>query len=163
MMVKMLLVCLIMAVFTGDAPCQSSTIKKGYPRFRLQLTDRSVFTWENLLPGKSTILIYFAPGCDHCRVFIKKLTGRINDFKHTQILLISHFPLAELQQFSQELKLFRFSNVKTGTEGNAFVVPAFFKIGTFPFTAVYDRTGMLSAVFRTEPTLQVLHKATMGN
>lgn len=102
------------------------------------------------------MLIYFAPDCDHCRDFIKKLTEGMKEFTKTQIILVSYFPLEKLQQFNKDFKLSQFTNIKMGTEGNSFLVPKYFKIVTFPFTAVFNKAGKLTATFRQPPSLEVL-------
>ncbi|HEY3390502.1 MAG TPA: redoxin domain-containing protein [Prolixibacteraceae bacterium] len=130
--------------------------KNELPPFTLQLTNGSIVSYKTLSQKKPVILIYFAPGCEHCREFIKKLVGKIKLFEQAQIVLVSYFPLADLQKFSTEFKLDQLSNVKVGTEGNSFRVPALFKIVKFPFTAVYNKLGRLTAIFREEPSLNVL-------
>jgi thiol-disulfide isomerase/thioredoxin len=133
--------------------------KNGIPAFTIQLTDGTVFSSRNLAPGKPVILVYFAPGCEHCRVFIKKLADNMKDFKLAQVVLVSYLPLPDLQNFRNELKLSKFSNLKIGTEGNSFVVPAFYKISIFPFTAVYNKIGRLTGIYRKEPSLKDLKNA----
>ena len=45
--------------------------------------------------------------------------------------MISYLPLGKLRQFSKEFRLEQFKNIKVGTEGNSFLVPGYYKIGTF--------------------------------
>ena len=139
-----------------QAPGQLTGTKTGLPPFAIQLTDGSSFSYKNLQTNKAVILIYFAPDCEHCRDFIKKLTGKMGALKKIQIILISYLPLPNLKKFITDFKLDQFPNVKVGTEGNSFLVPAYFKIGKFPFTALYNKVGKLVAIFREEPSLKVL-------
>ncbi len=137
-------------------PAQPINNKNELPPFTLQLTNGNIVSYKKISQKKPVILIYFAPGCEHCQAFIKKLADKIKIFEQAQIVLVSYFPLAELQKFSAEFKLDQLSNVMVGTEGNSFRVPAFFKIVKFPFTAVYNKFGRLTGIFREEPSLNVL-------
>ncbi|MES2373069.1 MAG: redoxin domain-containing protein [Bacteroidota bacterium] len=158
MMKKVLLIGLLAIIIHLQGAAQAD--KHGIPPFTITLTDGNLFSSASFVPGKPVILIYFAPSCDHCRVFIKKLADNMNNFKLAQIVLVSYLPLRDLQNFSNELKLAQFSNLKMGTEDNAFIVPAFYKISIFPFTAVYNRMGRLTAIFRKEPSMKDLQTAT---
>lgn len=136
---------------------QYAEIKKTIPPFKIVLTDGKLFDYKELKKGSPVMLIYFAPECDHCRTYTKELISVMDQFKNTQIIMISYFPLAKLQQFYKEFRLEQFKNIKVGTEGNSFLVPGFYKIGLFPFTAIYDKDGKLSAVFRKPPGMGELY------
>ena len=73
--------------------------------------------------------------------------------------MVSYSPLAKLKQFTSDFNLSQFSNIKIGTEGNSFIVPNYFKIVTFPFTALFDKTGKLIARFPQPPSLEMLSDA----
>jgi thiol-disulfide isomerase/thioredoxin len=139
-----------------QSPGQPTGNKNGMPPFTILLTNGNSFSYKDLLPEKPVMLIYFAPDCEHCREFIKKLADNMNGFKQIQITLISYLPLPALQKFNKEFKLDQFPNIKIGTEGNSFLVPAYFKIVKFPFTALYNKAGKLMGIFREEPSLKVL-------
>jgi len=155
-MIKNFFVLLLLIVTYIQSPGQATGTKTGVPPFTILLTDRSYFGYKDLQKNKALILIYFAPECDHCRDFIKKLTGRMGELKKTQIIMVSHVPLRSLQQFYKDFKLDQHPNVKVGTEGNAFLIPAYFKIVKFPFTALFDKHGKLVATFREVPSLKAL-------
>ena len=87
----------------------------------------------------------------------------MREFTKTQIILVSYFPVEKLQQFNKEYNLSTFSNIKMGTEGNSFLVPKYYKIITFPFTAVFNKTGKLTATFRQPPSLEVLSNSLRKN
>jgi len=147
---------LFLFIFYLQAPAQQTVQKTAIPPFQLVLTDGSGFSYKNLQKGRPLILVYFAPECDHCRVFMGSLLKSSKKFTHTQIVLVSYFPLPALQQFSHDFKLHQFPNIKLGTEGNSFLIPAYFKIGKFPFTAVFNKAGKLVATFKEAPSAEVL-------
>jgi thiol-disulfide isomerase/thioredoxin len=41
------------------------------PDFTIELTNGSMFTTKDLSKSKPTIIIYFAPDCEHCQALIK--------------------------------------------------------------------------------------------
>ncbi|MCW3088646.1 MAG: hypothetical protein JWQ78_2032 [Sediminibacterium sp.] len=155
-MAKQIISFLLLSMLLLHAPAQTGTQKNGIPAFTLQLTDGTVFSYKDLPQNKPFMLVYFAPECDHCRVFTKKLVDRMGELRKKEIVFVSYFPVESLRKFSREFGLGKFRNVKVGTEGNAFVVPAYFKIGKFPFTALYNDHGQLTRIFREEPALQDL-------
>ena len=157
-MIKKLFFLLLVSVIYMQSPGQAAGTKTGIPPFTILLTNGSYFGYKELPKDKAVILIYFAPDCEHCRDFTKKLIGRMRDFKKTQIIMVSHLPLRTMQQFNKDFGLDQFANVKVGTEGNSFLVPGYFKISKFPFTALFDRRGKLAATFREVPSLDVLSK-----
>jgi thiol-disulfide isomerase/thioredoxin len=155
-MIKKLFFLLLILGAYMQSQGQPAGTKTGVPPFSILLTSGSHFTYKDLPKDRPLILIYFAPECDHCREFTKKLVGKMGDLKKTQIIMVSYLPVEKLQQFYKDFRLDQFPNVKVGTEGNAFVVPAYFKIVKFPFTAVFDKSGKLAATFREAPSMEVL-------
>lgn len=149
----LILLCMI-SFFQGQG--QQAVTKAGVPPFTILLTNGNHFGYKNLEKDKALMLIYFAPECDHCRDFIKKLTGKMNEFKKLQIIMVSHVPLPNLQRFYKDFKMDKYPNVKVGTEGNSFLVPGYFRIGKFPFIALFDKKGKLAAAYREVPLLEVL-------
>lgn len=130
--------------------------KKGIPPFTVLLTSRNYYSYKDLERNKPSMIIYFAPDCEHCRNFTKKLLDSFAGFKKIQIVMVSYFPIVKLQQFNKEFMIYRFSNIKLGTEGNAFVVPSYFKILKFPFVALFDKNGNEGIEFRETPSVKVL-------
>ena len=158
MLKKLFFGMLFLAVYIQSSS-QLSPNKDRVPPFTILLTTGENFSYKELQKDKPVILIYFAPDCDHCRDFIKALTTGMKGFTKTQIVMVSYSPLAKLKQFTSDFNLSQFSNIKIGTEGNSFIVPNYFKIVTFPFTALFDKTGKLIARFPQPPSLEMLSDA----
>ena len=153
---KNFLLPLLLLIFTYQGKAQLTVNKPTVPAFSLLLTSGKRFNYQDIQKDKPLVLIYFAPDCDHCRDFTKKLTARIKDFSTAQIIMVSYVPIQPMQQFYKDLQLQQFPNIKVGTEENKFVVPNHFKIIKFPFTAVYNKSAKLMATFKEEPSLQAL-------
>ena len=151
---------LLLSVLTiGQGLGQQPQRQTSMPAFRILLTDGRNFSYKDLQPNKPTMLIYFAPECDHCKEYTHQLTSVLDNFKNTQVIMVSYFPLPKMQQFYKEFKLDRFKNVKLGTEGNAFVVPAYFKIETFPFTVLFNKDRKVTNIYRQPPAMTVLYES----
>lgn len=153
---KKLFFSMLLIVTSLHSPGQVAGLGTGLPPFTILLTNGKYFSYKDLQKDKASILIYFAPDCEHCRDFTKKLTGRMRDLKKTQIIMVSYLPLLTMQQFNKDFKLDQFPNIKVGTEENSFLVPNYFKIIKFPFTALYDKAGILVSTFREVPALDIL-------
>ena len=146
----------LLVIVSAAAFAQKIVPLNGYPKFNILLTDNTHFKSSELKKNTSLILIYFAPDCYHCRSFIGNFMGAIKKFSQTQIVLVSHVPISELKKFSKDFSLNTYSNIKIGTEGNSFYLPSYFKIGNFPFTALYNKAGKLIATYSEAPTMDVL-------
>ncbi len=129
---------------------------KGMPPLSITLTSGKHLGVADLPENKAVMFIYFAPDCHHCREFTGKLVPLLSEMTKLQIIMVSNFPIPSLQQFVKDFTLERFGNVKVGTEGSSFLLPGFFKIQKFPFTAVYNKQHKLVASFRQEPPLDKL-------
>ncbi len=97
------------------------------------------------------MLVYFSPDCEHCRDFLKSVLGRISDFGNTQIVLISYLPITDIAKFETEFNLVKYPNIITGTEGYTFLVQKYYNVLRFPFTALFNTKGQLTAAYRTAP------------
>ena len=135
---------------------QKSITIEDYPKFNILLIDSTRFKSNELKKNTPLILIYFAPDCYHCRSFIGNFMGAIKQFSQTQIVLVSHVPISELRKFSKDFSLNTYPNIKIGTEGNSFYLPSYFKIGNFPFTAVYNKAGKLITTYPEPPSMDAL-------
>lgn len=135
---------------------QKAVSINSYPKFNILLIDSTRFKSNELKKNTPLILIYFAPDCYHCRSFIGNFMGAIKQFSQTQIVLVSHVTISELKKFSKDFSLNTYPNIKIGTEGTSFYLPSYFKIGNFPFTALYDKAGKLITTYPEAPTIDVL-------
>ncbi len=52
-------------------------------------SDNTIFTANDLPKGKSVVLIYFDPDCDHCQKLMTALFKKINDFKKAEIVMVT--------------------------------------------------------------------------
>jgi len=120
------------------------------PPFKIMQTNGTFFTATELPKNKPVVLIYFSPDCEHCMVLMDALFKRIDEFKKTELVLVTFKPLEELIGFEKSYSTKKYPFIKTGTEGNTFFLRYYYKIQTTPFTAIYDKNGKLIASYRKD-------------
>jgi thiol-disulfide isomerase/thioredoxin len=135
---------------------QSKPISKTFPEFTLKLADSAVFKSSSIKKGNPAMVIYFSPTCDHCQVFIDSILKHIQSFKNYRIILVTYLDIPEVKKFEEDYHLKNYKNIIAGTEGTAFTVRYFYNVGTFPFTAVYDKNLNLVSIYRQPPTIDKL-------
>lgn len=138
------------------SPGQLADTGKELPPLSVTLTSGKQLVAAGLPENKAVMFIYFAPDCHHCREFTGKLVPLLSQMSKLQIIMVSNVPIPGLQRFVKDFALERYRNVLVGTEGNSFLLPGFFKIRQFPFTAVYNKQHRLVASFRQEPPMDQL-------
>jgi len=129
---------------------------KTLPTFDLLRTDSSHFKSSSVKKGEPVMLIYFSPTCDHCQHFISDILKNMQSFKNYQIILVTYIDLPEIKKFENDYQLNKYKNIVAGTEGTAFTVRYFYNVGTFPFTALYDKNKTLVTVYRQVPLIDKL-------
>ncbi|WP_207632790.1 TlpA family protein disulfide reductase [Foetidibacter luteolus] len=134
-----------------------STSKKIAP-FKMELTNKTLFSAGDLKKNAPAMLVYFSPTCDHCQAFTKQMLEKNEEFKNVQVIMVTHLPVADIKKFEEDFHLAKYPNIKTGTEGNAYLVPRFYDIRTFPFVALYNKKGELQATYRKEPSVDAIIK-----
>ena len=111
------------------------------PDFTIELTNGSMFTTKDLSKSKPTIIIYFAPDCEHCQALIKELIKKIKSFKNSQIILASFESLQQVSTFEKDYDLKAYPFIKTGIEKPVFFFRYYYHLENTPFTALYDKNG----------------------
>jgi thiol-disulfide isomerase/thioredoxin len=155
-MFKTCIFCLLLLPYCIPASSQSVHEKNRMPPFAVTLSNGTRFDNRNLAVGKPLMLVYFAPDCDHCRVFIQALRANMKHFRHSQILMISYVSVPVLNEFYKASGLAQFSNVLVASEGNSFLFPAYFKITVFPFIAMFSMDHSVAVTFHKTPSMEVL-------
>lgn len=128
------------------------------PPFSMLLTNGKTYSTTNLSKNKPTVLIYFAPDCEHCQVLIKAFFKKIAEFKNTQVLMVTFKPVNELVDFEKSFKTHSYSNVHVGAETNPLYLQAFFNLQKTPFTALYDKDRNLLVSYKKDTTVDELIK-----
>jgi thioredoxin-related protein len=140
----------IISVLVAGFICVSllaqQTNKTTVAPFKITLVNGKTYTYNQLVKGKATVLVYFSPTCDHCRHFTEAMLKRKKDLADKQIVMISYLPLNEVKRFDDEYHLSSNPNIKVGTEGYTFIVQKYYSVQRFPFVAEYDKKGKLTQI-----------------
>jgi len=117
--------------------------------FNIKLTNGQQFKAEQLVKGP-VVLIYFSPDCDHCQNFTQDLVKNYSVVANKQVVMITFQAMDMLNPFVKKYKLNQYPNFKVGTEGTSYVVRNYYNIRSFPFIAIYDKTGKLVKTYEGE-------------
>lgn len=149
---SLLFVALLLFSFSEVATSQT------IPDFQIELTNGKMFTTKDLSKSKPTIIIYFAPDCEHCQVLIKGVLSRINEFKNSQIILASFESLQQVGAFEKEYGLTAHAFIKTGIEKPVFFFRYYYHLENTPFTALYDKNGKYVISYKKQTPVDDLLK-----
>jgi len=147
-----LIICLIMLSFSKTSVSQS------LPDFTIQLTNGKMFTSKDLSHNKPVIIIYFAPDCEHCQLLMKNVLKRINEFKKSQIILVSFESLQQVIDFEKDYGLKSYPFIKVGIEKPVFFFRYYYQLENTPFTALYDKKGKYVISYKKQTPIDDLLK-----
>lgn len=116
------------------------------PSFKIQMPDSSWFSKSNLQPKRPTLILYFSPDCGHCQLETEELISKMKNFNNLQIIMITSRPFADMANFADHYKIKRFPKIKIGTDP-ARLVTTFYDVKFTPFSAFYNKKGMLVKVY----------------
>jgi cytochrome oxidase Cu insertion factor (SCO1/SenC/PrrC family) len=126
------------------------------PSFQMQLTNGKSFSSQALSKNKPLIIVYFAPDCDHCLVLMDTLLKKMNQFKTSQIILVTFKPVSEVVAFEKKYGISKYPNITLGIETPIFFFRQYYRVMNTPFTALYDKNGKLVVTYRKETPVNEL-------
>lgn len=138
---------LLAGIYSAHAQAVSG-LKKIAP-FQIRLTNGQQFSASQLAAGP-VVLIYFSPDCEHCQDFTKDLVKNYNVVANKQVVMVTFQSMEMLKPFVKQYSLATYPNFKVGTEGTSYVVQRYYGIRSFPYIAIYDKTGKLVKVYEGE-------------
>lgn len=131
---------------------------KNIPPFNMVLSDGvTYYNASHVEKARPLMIIYFDPECGHCQEYTKQIIKNISKFSNVQIVMICAAPgLQPLKKFIADFGLDKYKNMKVGTEGMYHATMNFYHVDVTPFTALYNKNGVLITSYRTVPTIQTL-------
>jgi thiol-disulfide isomerase/thioredoxin len=135
---------------------QARAQSKAIPPFKMLLSNGRFFSATDLPKQKPVILIYFAPGCDHCDQLMGAFFKKIDAFKSAEIVMVTFKALPEVERFEKAYQTFKYPNIKVGTEGATFYLRTYYQLKNTPFTALYDRQQSLVYSYRQQTSVDDL-------
>ncbi len=118
------------------------------PPFKMLLSNGRFYSAKDLQKNKPVIIIYFSPDCDHCQVLMNDLFKNINEFKNTELIMVTFRTLGDVINFEKSYQTTKYPNIKVGTEGNTFFLRKYNGILNTPFTAIYKKQGKIVGSYR---------------
>lgn len=136
---------------TNTATAQPDTLaayqKTPYiPSFKIKMPNGTWFSKTNLQQKKPTLILYFSPDCGHCQLETEELLSKMKAFNNLQIVMVTSRPFEDMTNFADHYKIGRFPAIKIGAD-TARVVTRFYDVKFTPFSALYNKKGMLVKVY----------------
>lgn len=119
------------------------------PEFSFYTLENQLFSTKELKPETSVIISYFHPECEHCQYEAKDMVKHQQDFKNTQILMISPADINEIQQFAEKCNLQQLQNLII-LHDTAYVFEDTFGESAFPTLFIYSKQHQLIKKFSGE-------------
>ncbi len=104
------------------------------------------FTKENLQKDKPVYLLLFSPDCFHCQQEVQQMKLHKNDLKNIQVVMVSFYPVWQLNLFAKEYGVDQIPNLVLGKDIHFLLAP-FYNARSLPFHTFYDKAGNLIDVF----------------
>lgn len=101
------------------------------------------------------MFIIFSPDCEHCQRETEMLTKNINQFKGTQIVMITYLPYDEMIRFYHNYKIGTYPQITMARDAK-FFFPVFFKVRNLPSIFVYDKKGKFKKAFEGDVKPQTI-------
>jgi cytochrome oxidase Cu insertion factor (SCO1/SenC/PrrC family) len=158
MKIRIFLLTILTGLLFLAIPFLSRAQTSSMPAFKMQLSNGKTFTSSQLNHQKPTVLIYFAPDCEHCQVLMNEIFSRLNDFKTTQMVMVTFEPVKELFAFEKKYQTAKYPNIQVGSELPVFFFRYLYKLEHTPFTALFDKNGKLIASYKEQTPVNDLVK-----
>lgn len=93
-----------------------STIKRGelskLPEFEFENTKGGNFSYWDIETDKSVLIIHFNPDCDFCDMEAKIILNYYEEFRNSEILMISKSSISSINEFAKKHELESFPNIQ---------------------------------------------------
>jgi thiol-disulfide isomerase/thioredoxin len=118
------------------------------PAFKMKLSDGKILSSSEVSNKKPLVIIYFAPDCEHCQILMNGLFKRINEFKNTDILMVTFESDAAVAGFVKQYQTVKYPNIKVGIEMPVFFFRMYYHLDHTPFTALFDKNHKLITSYK---------------
>jgi cytochrome oxidase Cu insertion factor (SCO1/SenC/PrrC family) len=132
------------------------------PQFGLMQTNGKQYNTSALLKDRPTLLVYFAPDCDHCITFLNALFKGFDPFKRAQVLLVTFKPVKDLVPFERTYAIAKYKNIVVGSESKPLFLQMHYRLQNTPYVALYDKNGILIRGYKKDPSVKEIAKLLGG-
>lgn len=145
-------ICLLTLFIPKNARAQAM------PYFKIQLTNNTQISSNQLSARKPVIIIVFSPDCGHCQILINDLFAKIERFKNTQIIMATFVPKNEIIAFEKRYHTSGYPNIIVGSDVPSLFFQRFYKLNSTPFTVLYDKNRKMVVSYHDEKIVDNLIK-----
>lgn len=138
---KLYFLAIASVIFSCGVFFSSKAKSQSIPSFTMKLSNGKTFSSKDLSKQRPAIIIYFDPDCDHCQLLTNNLLKKINEFKKSQIVMVTFKPLNEVAGFEKTYQTGRYANIKVGTEQPIFFFRTLYHLENVPFTILFNKQG----------------------
>jgi len=133
--------------------------RRGEPLFEmsLQATDGSFVSSKQFITGKPFMLFFFEPDCPHCKRQLMEIVNHDEDFKGVNIYMVSVADTMKLHWYEKANRLDVTTNIKV-LQDTGLVLMKHFDVHAVPFSAVYDKRGVLQRTYRHRLNAETMSK-----
>lgn len=126
------------------------------PNFRFEALSGGSFTQNDLPTGRSVVVLYFDPTCEHCVTQAQWLRAENSRFTSTEFLWVTFSPKDRVQGFaSQHLAGMSNHRVLLDTD---WVFDEAFGYSQVPTILVFSASGRLVAEYNNEIAAEEIHE-----
>ena len=124
------------------------------PDFTFALVPEGAVNTMNL-PTKTTFVIFFNPGCEHCEYEGRELAARRSEFAASNILMVSGASRDSIMNYRRRHGFDDIPNFHTACDSVS-ASRAFFDVKGIPTVFIYDAERKLIKTFRGEVKIDAL-------
>ncbi|MCF2443759.1 thioredoxin fold domain-containing protein [Dyadobacter sp. CY345] len=157
-MSKKIIPLFLFILLSVSAFSQTGVGTKKIAPFQMTLTNGKPYNFAQLMPGP-VVLMYFSPDCEHCQDFTKALLKNYTVISNKQLVMITFQSMEMIKKFEKDYNLAAYPNIKIGTEGTSYLVQKYYQIRSFPYIAMYDKSGKHVRTFEGEQPYTEIFKA----
>ncbi|MCH5598137.1 peroxiredoxin family protein [Niabella ginsengisoli] len=128
------------------------------PAFTFYTLNNIVFANDSLSKNKSTVVIYFNTGCEHCQYETEQIIKHTDQLKHANFLLASVQPINELKKFDSTYHLSSYPFIKLVNDKDN-IMRNIFGANTVPTIFIYDTNNRLIKKYTGEVKIEAIVKA----
>ena len=105
----------------------------------LDINGKDTFNTYNIKEGRPTLIIYFSPDCDHCKIMLDAIEPEIDKLKDIDIYMVTFMPPIALQVYNSVHHWEKHSNVKLMGQDIRLFFPGFYGVTSVPDVVLYDK------------------------
>ncbi|MBX6379496.1 MAG: redoxin domain-containing protein [Thermoflavifilum aggregans] len=128
------------------------------PHFSVITADGKTFTEKDLKKNTPTLIFLFSVDCEHCHHETEDIVQHIKQFKGTQILMVTHFPVNDMIQYTHDYHLDQYPKIITVATDEKRWLLSFYRLHFFPGLYIYNsRQELVYHAEGTRPADTLLH------